>query len=82
MRVSLIVLNLSDGNQNEPPTKEEEMKAFLLGLFHVGIGGALVPVLNSVAHGNLSPTALGIGAAVGAAKGLLAYLNPSPSQQQ
>jgi hypothetical protein len=58
------------------------MKAFFLGLFHAAIGGALVPVLNSVAGGSLSGKSLGVGAAAGAAAGVLAYLNPSPKQQQ
>lgn len=57
------------------------MKAFLLGLLHIAIGGALVPVVNAVAHGNLNPVSLGVSAAIGAATGLGAYLTPNPSQQ-
>lgn len=57
------------------------MKAFFLGLLHAAIGGALVPVLTAVAHGNLSPVGLGLAAATGAAATTLAYLTPNPGQQ-
>lgn len=57
------------------------MKSFFMGLFHAFLGGALVPVLNTVAHGNLSGNAILSGAAIGAASAGLAYLNPSPMQQ-
>lgn len=56
-------------------------KAWLKGLLFTAIGGALTPVLQSVAGGHLSGHAIGLGAAVGAANGLLAYLHPSPAQQ-
>lgn len=58
------------------------MKAFLKGLLFACIGGAIGPVANAVAHGNFSPTALGTTAAVGAAGMVVAYLHPSPTQQQ
>lgn len=58
------------------------MKAFWLGFLHIAIGGALVPVVNAVAHGNLNPVSLGLGAATGAAAALGAYLTPNPKQQQ
>lgn len=57
------------------------MRAFLLGLLHVAIGGAVVPTLNAICHGNFSPVALGMGAASGAAASLLGYLTPNPAQQ-
>lgn len=58
------------------------MKAFLKGLLMAAIGGSLTPVMDKIAHGNLSPTALGTSAAIGAAGMVLAYLHPAPGQQQ
>jgi hypothetical protein len=57
------------------------MKAFFLGLLHVAIGGALVPALNSIAGGNLSLKAIGVGSAIGAATQVVAYLNTAPKDQ-
>ena len=55
--------------------------SWLKGLLFTAIGGAITPAVTSVAHGNLSPSTIGLGALVGAATSLLAYLHPSPTQQ-
>lgn len=57
------------------------MKAFWLGFLHVALGGAIVPILNAVAAGHFSGTAIAMGAASGAAASGLAYLTQSPAQQ-
>ena len=57
------------------------MKSFFKGLLFAAIGGAIDPVVNQIAHGNLSPKALATGSAVGAAGMVWAYLHPSPKQQ-